>query len=104
SGRVVGQRLDPRDGQRIEVGPGRAGHQMSLRYSKGSPQASQRYRALQAVALKAAVWVVPAEPQRGQVTAGRLSVRVSGTGPGRGAGIGCGGAMPAAASLARPAG
>ena len=46
------------DGERVELGPAAAwAHQISLTYSKGSRQASQRNSALQAVALNAAVRV-----------------------------------------------
>ena len=58
-GGVVGQRVDPRHGERVELGPAtRRRHQISFTYSKGSRQASQRNSALHAVALNAAVCVV----------------------------------------------
>ncbi len=56
-GRVVGERIDPRHRERVELRP-RPGHQMSLTYSKGSRQVSQRNSALHAVAPNAAVCVV----------------------------------------------
>src|SRR5207248_6492398 len=97
-GGVVGERVDPRHGERVEFGPG-PGHQISLTYSKGSRQLSQRYRALHAVPLNAAVCLVAAEPHRGQGTGSRR-VRPSGTRTGPGSrGAWCGGATPAWRSL-----
>ena len=72
----------------------------ALTPSKGSPQALQRCRDLQAVALNSAVRRVSAEPQRGQA-AGGGAVSVSGMGPDR-RGAGVGGAMPLADSLRWP--